>query len=84
MPLSWRNEAGIHHYDMVIAMGGDGTVHEVINGLMKVPERIRPILGVVPAGSGNDFSHAIGVSKNPAEALRQRAGWRHLPQWILD
>jgi diacylglycerol kinase (ATP) len=69
--IDLAREAGIHHYDKVIAMGGDGTVHEVVNGLMKVPERIRPILGVVPAGSGNDFSHAIGASTNPADALRR-------------
>ncbi len=69
--IELAKEAGIHHYNMVIAMGGDGTVHEVVNGLMKVPERIRPVLGVVPAGSGNDFSHAIGASKNPADALRR-------------
>jgi YegS/Rv2252/BmrU family lipid kinase len=68
--IDLAREAGIHHYDRVIAMGGDGTVHEVVNGLMKLPERIRPVLGVVPAGSGNDFSHAIGVSKNATEALR--------------
>ncbi|HET9913443.1 MAG TPA: diacylglycerol kinase family protein [Anaerolineales bacterium] len=69
--IDLAREAGIHHYDKVIAMGGDGTVHEVVNGLMKVPERIRPILGVVPAGSGNDFSHAIGTPTNPADALRR-------------
>jgi diacylglycerol kinase family enzyme len=67
--IELAREAGIHHYDKVIAMGGDGTVHEVINGLMKLPERIRPVLGVVAAGSGNDFSHAIGVTTNSAEAL---------------
>jgi YegS/Rv2252/BmrU family lipid kinase len=69
--IDLAREAGIHHYDKVIAMGGDGTVHEVVNGLMKVPERIRPVLGVVPAGSGNDFSHAIGTPTNPADALRR-------------
>jgi YegS/Rv2252/BmrU family lipid kinase len=67
--IELAHQAGIHHYDKVIAMGGDGTVHEVVNGLMKVREKVRPVLGVVPAGSGNDFSHAIGVSRNPAEAL---------------
>ena len=56
-------------YDMVIAMGGDGTVHEVMNGLMRIPEDRRPILGVVPVGSGNDFAHGIGASTNPPEAL---------------
>jgi len=58
-------------YDMVIAMGGDGTVHEVMNGLMQIPEDKRPILGVVPVGSGNDFGHAINVSTNPTEALNR-------------
>lgn len=69
--IELAQQAGIHHYDKVIAMGGDGTVHEVVNGLMKVREKVRPVLGVVPAGSGNDFSHAIGVSTNPTEALRR-------------
>jgi YegS/Rv2252/BmrU family lipid kinase len=55
---------------MVIAMGGDGTVHEVVNGLMQVPEDRRPTLGVVPAGSGNDFAHGIDASNDSAKALR--------------
>ena len=62
-------QAGEQGYDMVIAMGGDGTVHEVINGLMKVSAEKRPVLGVVPAGSGNDFAHAIGVPVKSDQAL---------------
>jgi diacylglycerol kinase (ATP) len=62
-------QAGEQGYDMVIAIGGDGTVHEIINGLMQVPEKKRPILGVVPVGSGNDFAHTIGVSGKPDVAL---------------
>ena len=58
-------------YDLVIAMGGDGTVHEVMNGLMQIPENKRPILGVVPVGSGNDFAHGIGVSTTSTEALKR-------------
>ncbi len=57
-------------YDLVIAMGGDGTVHEVMNGLMQIPQERRPILGVVPVGSGNDFAHGINVSTTPTEALK--------------
>jgi YegS/Rv2252/BmrU family lipid kinase len=64
-------QAGEQGYDMVIAMGGDGTVHEIVNGLMQVPVRKRPSLGIVPLGSGNDFAHALGVSSNPPQALRQ-------------
>jgi len=67
--IQLAQQAGEQGYDMVIAMGGDGTVHEVINGLMKVPEEKRPILGIVPVGSGNDFAHGINVSRTPTEAL---------------
>jgi diacylglycerol kinase (ATP) len=67
--IELAQQAGDQGYDMVIAMGGDGTVHEVINGLMKVPDEKRPILGVVPAGSGNDFAHAIGVPTQSDHAL---------------
>lgn len=67
--IQLAQQAGEQDYDMVIAMGGDGTVHEVINGLMKVPENKRPILGVVPVGSGNDFAHGINASRKPTEAL---------------
>lgn len=62
-------QAGDDGYDMVIAIGGDGTVHEVVNGLMLIPEFKRPILGVVPVGSGNDFAHAISVPEQPDRAL---------------
>lgn len=62
-------QAGDQGYDMVIAMGGDGTVHEVVNGLMQVQEKKRPILGIVPIGSGNDFAHAIDLPEKPDVAL---------------
>lgn len=62
-------QAGEQGYDMVIAMGGDGTVHEVVNGLMQVPAGKRPVLGVVPVGSGNDFAHSIGIPLKPDHAL---------------
>jgi len=64
-------QAGEQGYDMVIAMGGDGTVHEVVNGLMQVPPERRPSLGVVPVGSGNDFAHAIGIPDQADQALVQ-------------
>jgi diacylglycerol kinase (ATP) len=64
-------QAGEQGYDMVIAMGGDGTVHEVINGLMKIPAENRPVLGVVPVGSGNDFGHVLNLSQQPAVALNR-------------
>lgn len=69
--VTLAHQAAEMGYEMVIAAGGDGTVHEVINGLMKVPLEARPRLGIVPLGSGNDFAHSQGIHKNPAEALKQ-------------
>ena len=62
-------KAGEQGYDLVVAVGGDGTVHEVINGLMQVSEGTRPALGIVPLGSGNDFAHILGIPSDPGEAL---------------
>ena len=67
--IELAKQAGEEGYDMVIAMGGDGTVHEVVNGIMQAPEEKRPVLGVVPVGSGNDFAHGISASKISNQAL---------------
>jgi diacylglycerol kinase (ATP) len=64
-------QAAEEGYDLVIAAGGDGTVHEVVNGLMQVPAEIRPRLGIIPLGSGNDFAHTAGIRLNPTEALKR-------------
>ncbi|MEJ2412831.1 MAG: diacylglycerol kinase family lipid kinase [Anaerolineales bacterium] len=58
-------------YDLIIAGGGDGTVHEVVNAIMTFPLERRPAIGVVPLGSGNDFAHAMGLDPAPWTALRQ-------------
>jgi YegS/Rv2252/BmrU family lipid kinase len=62
-------KAGLEGYDTVVAMGGDGTVHEVINGLMRVAPNHRPKLAIVPIGSGNDFAFAGGVNMDPIQAM---------------
>jgi YegS/Rv2252/BmrU family lipid kinase len=68
--IELARQAAEEGYQMVISVGGDGTVHEVINGLMQVPAERRPRLGIVPMGSGNDFAHAAGVDPRPAYALQ--------------
>ncbi len=45
----------------LIAMGGDGTIHEVLNGIA-YPDRCE--LGIIPIGTGNDFACGIGLPKN--------------------
>ena len=61
--------AGEQGCDLVVAAGGDGTVHEVINGLMQVSQEQRPALGIIPLGSGNDFAHILGIPDDPVQAL---------------
>lgn len=58
--------------DYLIIVGGDGTLNEVVNGYMQSPEekRKRVILGLIPAGSGNDFAKTIGI-ENDLQALRK-------------
>jgi YegS/Rv2252/BmrU family lipid kinase len=58
-------------YELVVSVGGDGTTHEVINGLMQVPEERRPPLGIVPVGTGNDFAGNVGIQTKPAKAMRR-------------
>ena len=67
--IELARQAAEEGYDMVVALGGDGTVHEVMNGLMQVPAEKRPIMGVVPIGSGNDFAYSMGITQKSAHAL---------------
>ncbi len=54
------------HYDMIVCSGGDGTLNEVISGIMELRER--PVLGYIPAGSTNDFATSIRLPKDMKEA----------------
>lgn len=56
-------EAASEDIELVVALGGDGTVNEVVNGLMSVPDEIRPALAVVPGGSTNVFVRALGLPR---------------------
>jgi diacylglycerol kinase (ATP) len=55
-------------YDLLVVAGGDGTLNEVITGLMKA-EKAVPI-GLIPAGSMNDVGHSFKISRNIMNAVR--------------
>lgn len=67
--LAWTERPGhaeelareAHGYDTVLALGGDGVIHEVVNGLMAAGPAARPRLAVLPVGSGNDFAQTLGI-----------------------
>ncbi|BBZ27229.1 diacylglycerol kinase [Mycolicibacterium madagascariense] len=68
-------EAARDGTDVVIVHGGDGTVNEVVNGILgdcgHVPPRDGPAVGVVPGGSANVFARALGISADPIVATNQ-------------
>jgi diacylglycerol kinase family enzyme len=60
-----------HHdgLDVVLVLGGDGTVNEVVNGLLADgPGHDVPVLGTIPGGSANVFSRSVGLPEDPVEA----------------
>lgn len=56
-------------YPLVIAVGGDGTANEVVNGLMQLSPERRPAFGQLSSGTGNDFARNVGIP-------------RRLDQWV--
>ncbi|MFE1955155.1 MULTISPECIES: diacylglycerol/lipid kinase family protein [Streptomyces] len=68
-----RQAAESKDIELVVALGGDGTVNEVVNGLLHAgPDLDRlPGLAVVPGGSTNVFARALGLQNHPVEATGQ-------------
>lgn len=54
------------HHDRVIAVGGDGTIQEVMNGLVNGEPSTS--IGIVPVGSGNDLARSLGLPRDPGAA----------------
>lgn len=59
-------------FDLIVCSGGDGTLNEVIQGIMRSEKKL-PI-GYIPAGSTNDFARGVGIPRNIIDAV----------QWIID
>ena len=58
--------------DRLVVAGGDGTVHQVVDALLsssRSPAE-RPVIGLVPLGSGNDFARGLGIPMDPFDAIR--------------
>ena len=57
-------------YDLVVCHGGDGTLNETVNGVMRIPREKRPQVSYLPGGSTNDFAASLNIPSDPAEAAR--------------
>jgi len=62
--------AASRNADTIIVIGGDGTINEVVNGLLASGQERMPCVGIVPAGSSNDFSKSLGIPQRVQEACR--------------
>jgi diacylglycerol kinase family enzyme len=59
-------------FELVIGLGGDGTVNEIANGLLSDgPNLDGPILAAIPGGNGNVFARNMGLSEEPLKATAQ-------------
>jgi len=69
--LEMASSLPIGENDITIAAGGDGTVNEVVNGLLTRPKKnnLPPILGILPVGRGNDFASTPGIPGDVEQAL---------------
>lgn len=56
------------NYNMIVCSGGDGTLNEVVSGIMEL--RCQPVLGYIPAGSTNDFANSVRLPKDMKEAAK--------------
>jgi YegS/Rv2252/BmrU family lipid kinase len=63
-------------YSLVVAYGGDGTIHEAANGLMESDAASRPVLGIVCVGTGADFVRTLNIPSGLSEQIRIAAGTR--------
>jgi diacylglycerol kinase (ATP) len=57
-------------FDILFAAGGDGTLHQVVNGIMTVSDvQNRPAVGLIPLGSGNDFARSMSITADVNQLL---------------
>lgn len=56
-------------HTLVVGIGGDGTIQEIVNGLVGADGRSPATLAIIPGGTGNDFSKMLGIPRDSVEAL---------------
>jgi diacylglycerol kinase (ATP) len=79
-PVIWQTEYAGHaealalkgaqeQFELIISAGGDGTMHQIVNGVCKYDRARKPLIGLIPLGSGNDLARSLGASTDPQQIL---------------
>ena len=60
------SKENVDKYEIIVAVGGDGTINEVAKGIISTG---RGTLGIIPGGTGNDMAKSLGISMDPQKSL---------------
>ena len=71
----FAKEAGQEKYDLVVALGGDGTGNETVNGLAGFDQP--PVLGIIPMGTVNDLARSLKIPLEPEKAIELLVKGQH-------
>ena len=77
--VRYANQIRKEKYDLVLAAGGDGTLNQVLNGLLASDHEFEtlPVLGVIPIGSGNDFARSVHIKDNVDQIVKLIQDFKH-------
>lgn len=75
--------AGSAGYDLVCCMGGDGTLSDVVEGLMSLPAEARPPIGYFPLGTANDVATTLRLPKGDSPACARRIAGGEEKAWDI-
>lgn len=71
------------HVDRIVVTGGDGSLNEVIGGLMRLEPSARPMISYIPLGTTNDMATSLAIPKSPRDAIDALEPAHHTPR-IID
>lgn len=78
--VTLASQAVCNGHRLIVAAGGDGTINEVVDGIMRAVDDLGlvddqvPVLGLIPIGRGNDFAFSAGISKDVTAACKRIVG----------
>jgi len=64
------SKAACEEADLIVAVGGDGTIADVLQGIFQSPRRSEITFGIIPFGSGNAFRKSLGIPRQPFKAIK--------------